>query len=742
MPSHLDFALRYAALGWPVFPLSAGGKVPDGNLAPHGFKDASRDEAVIRAWWGVSPHANIGVPTGKPSGFWVLDVDPRNGGDATIAQLMGEPGHGELATALVQSTGGGGQHYLFAYDERVKRGKLGNGLDVKKDGGYIVVEPSRTQAGYAFVDWDAHTAELALQPAPEWLVRLLVVEPAAPPGARNYTPWNADLPKLRSALEVLDPDANYADWISVGASLYHSSAGHGDALALWEQWSRRGPSFEEGLCGRKWPSFAQAPASGRATVASIFWRAKQAGWRWAVRRKPKAAEAAEGISTAEKPPAKEGVSTPPPADVAPVVNIAAAPEQSWYDMLLRSGDPPRIIDCHANVFLLLNHHPSWRGCIKLDEFSNRIRIVREPKGIAGFQVGEWGMEHDLRMMLWLAQSLRYIVKAEGTVSRGVNHVAHENRFHPVRDYLFSLRWDGVPRLDDWLTDYAGVSKTEYTALVGRYFLLNAVARILEPGCIMRQVLVLEGEQNRGKSTLLRTLGGEWFADTPFQVGDKESYILLQGKWLYEIAEFDSFSRAEATRVKAFVSSRTDTYRAPYESRARDWPRQVVFAATVNQHEYFKDPTGNTRMWPVVTGEIDVDRLHAQRDQLFAEAVVRFQQGEQRYPTPDEDRRLFVPEQEEREILDPWDQRIGRYLRGTTLAKVTMDDVLEHLGVEMSRVDNARQMASRIGVAVKRAGWVKRRAPTGQREYFWERPSAPVRAAALTPTGDGDHDHPF
>jgi putative DNA primase/helicase len=250
---------------------------------------------------------------------------------------------------------------------------------------------------------------------------------------------------------------------------------------------------------------------------------------------------------------------------------------------------------------------------------------------------------------------------------------------------------------------------------------------------MRMVPVLEGPQFRGKSTALATIGGEWFSDTPFQVGDKDSFMALRGKMLYEIAELDAFNRAEATRVKGFVSSRSDNFRAPYDSRNRDWPRQCVLAATTNQHEYLKDPSGNTRFAPLATGEeIKLDELARDRDQLFAEAVVRYRAGEHWHPTREQQAAHFTPQQQEREIEDPWAGRIADWLakqqsefhasREIPILQITMNQVLDEcLKVEVSKVDGARQMATRVGLALKRSGWTKRRALN--RGYFYEPPEA-------------------
>lgn len=409
---------------------------------------------------------------------------------------------------------------------------------------------------------------------------------------------------------------------------------------------------------------------------------------------------------------------------------------AWRRELLRKDD--RLIDCRENVYLMLRHHPAWKGVLWADEFARKI-VKRKPtpwESKADFVPGaKWDEDDDLRLGLWFAQHERLLVRSAETLAASVGWVARESRWHPVRDYLDSLVWDGVPRLGDWLTDYLGVKKVEYTMLSGRLFLISMVARIYKPGCQMRAMPILEGVQFRGKSTALRILGGEWYGDTPLDLNNKDTYQLIQGRWLYEVAELDAFNKADSTRIKAFISSQEDRFRAPYDRAPREWPRSTVFTGTTNQDEYFKDPSGNTRYWPwrvEEVGQVDLDGLSAARDQLFAEAVVLFRQGERWHPTRDEQERLFEPEQADREIADPWQSQITKYLKAKCLNRVTALEVFEDcLKIDAAKIDSARQMSTRVGIAMKRIGWVKKRESGGDREYFYVRPA-----------GWGESDVPF
>lgn len=421
---------------------------------------------------------------------------------------------------------------------------------------------------------------------------------------------------------------------------------------------------------------------------------------------------------------------------------AAAEGASWRDHCFWKDG--RLRECRENVYQVLMHLPEWKGCLALDEFANVIKVRRDtPTGLKAGEV--WDEHHDFQFGLWCAQSLRLFIKSEGMIAAGVKAASTDNRFHPVRDWLDGLVWDGVTRLRDWLSDYAGVRKTEYTSLVGKLFLTGMVARIYRPGSKMDTALILEGLQGEGKSSIARALAGEWFSDTTFVMGDKDSFLALRGRWAYELAELDSFNRSESTRAKAFISSSTDSYRAPYDRVTKDHPRQCVFIGTTNQYEYFKDSSGNRRYWPVLcAGELNVAGLMAMREQLFAEAVQLFKQGVQWWPSKEEQQRLFTPEQEAREVGDPWEIAIHEWVAKGSEPEVTSLDILcGALKMEVSKIDGARQATTRVGVCMRKLGWAKRRRSSGAREWVYVRPTGgSVPVPVRSETSGGDDDHPF
>lgn len=411
------------------------------------------------------------------------------------------------------------------------------------------------------------------------------------------------------------------------------------------------------------------------------------------------------------------------------------------DALLLRNSEGGVADCRENVFLTLKHHPELAGLVAFDEFAYRILKTRTTPW--GAEPGEWATDDDYSLGYWLATQLRLRVRAEATLAAGVAMAATDNKFHPVRQYLDNLpAWDGIDRLTHWLHECLGAADTDYVRMIGPWFVMNMVRRIREPGCQADYMIVLEGKQGKRKSTSLRTLVGrdEWFADTPIRIGDKDALLNLAGKWLYEIAELDSFSRAETTAVKQYLTSRIDRVREPFARRPADRPRSCIFAGTTNQDEYSKDSTGARRFWPVACdGDINLDKLAGDRDQMFAEAIARLASPDAEtrrcWPTREEEQRYLVPEQERREIGDPWFERIASWVDSSSRfgdahteacerdSFTTHELLVSCLGVPSDRIDGARQMSTRVGIAMHKLGWTKKRDAHGARLWRYIRPTS-------------------
>ncbi len=289
-----------------------------------------------------------------------------------------------------------------------------------------------------------------------------------------------------------------------------------------------------------------------------------------------------------------------------------------------------------------------------------------------------------------------------TVQSAIDFRAQENSFHPVRDYLSSLAWDGVPRVKTWLSRYLGADPSPYVDGIGPMFLRAMVARIFEPGSKADYMLVLEGPQGARKSTVCMILGGEWFSDSlPDVTAGKDVSQHVRGKWLIEVAEMSALSRAEDAALKAFITRPVERYRPSYGRREVVEPRQCVFVGTTNKSTYLRDETGGRRYWPVAVGEIDTDALAADRDQLFAEAVEQFQRGAPWWPDAKFEHEHIAAQQEARYESDPWEGVIENFIRDR--GRVAVSQVAyEALDMPVERVKTAD--SRRIGAILTRLGW--------------------------------------
>jgi predicted P-loop ATPase len=218
-----------------------------------------------------------------------------------------------------------------------------------------------------------------------------------------------------------------------------------------------------------------------------------------------------------------------------------------------------------------------------------------------------------------------------TILETLLSVSLKSRFHPVRDYFNGLKWDGKPRIDTWLKDYLGAEGfDEYLSQVSAKVLCAIVARVFKPGTKFDYVLILEGEQGCGKSTAIEHLASrEWYTDTMIDLKNKDSFMALEGCVIMELAELSSFKGVSQDVIKNFITSPTDKYRKPYNRQMGEYKRQCVFIGTTNDVEYLKDMTGNRRFWPVEVNGYDFKKalILRDRDQLFAEAKVRWENGE-------------------------------------------------------------------------------------------------------------------
>lgn len=383
-----------------------------------------------------------------------------------------------------------------------------------------------------------------------------------------------------------------------------------------------------------------------------------------------------------------------------------------------------VTDKGAPRALLLNAEyafrlaPEWQPVLGFDEFS--LKTVARAETPWGY-TGTWNDTQDLKAATWLQK--HGIAVSSMVASQAIQLVASDHPYHPIRDYLDSLDWDGQPRLENWLSEYLGVERSAYSIAIGVKWLVSACARVYQPGCKADHLLILEGPQGALKSSALRVLGGRFFSDDVTDLGTKEAALQCRGYWIVELAELDAMSRAEITRIKAFITRQVDHVRPPYARHFIDAPRQFVFAGTVNESEYLRDASGARRFWPVVTGSINLESLELDRDHLWAEAAYLYKRGAQWWINPLSESEVHTQahsEQEKRYEHDPWEQAVLDWIDGrsdTSIAEIIEKALNQPLGQSDER------HRKRIGRVLHLAGWkpYTRRVSNGFVRRF--RPSA-------------------
>ncbi len=375
----------------------------------------------------------------------------------------------------------------------------------------------------------------------------------------------------------------------------------------------------------------------------------------------------------------------------------------------------------ANLILVLSEHPQWKGVLAYDEFNARVVLRKAPPWDEKATETLWTDHHETLTRAWFQRE--DIAAQQGDVGRAVQAAARANVFHPVRDYLDALVWDGTPRIDSWLTTYLHADESAYTRAVGPRFLISGVARIYQPGSKVDHTLVLEGPQGKQKSEAIRTLAtrDEWFTDRISHISSKDAAQELAGVWLVEVGELDAFTKAASSTIKAFLTRRSDRFRPPYGKHPINLRRQCVFLGSINPVAggYLKDPTGSRRIWPVVCNRvIDLQGLESNRDQLWAEAIARFKAGAKWWLETPELEALAAAEQALRLKEDAWKERISRWLGERQDASIV--EVLEH-ALKIPTRQQTHSVEIRVATILTELGFTKYRARKGgKRENRYQR----------------------
>lgn len=318
-----------------------------------------------------------------------------------------------------------------------------------------------------------------------------------------------------------------------------------------------------------------------------------------------------------------------------------------------------------NLELILENDPEFKNVLGYNELARTIEARRNlPWRRVGAKDRQVNDNDDAQFRSLFSK--RYGIEGKDKIFDAVNIVAHKHKFHPIKDYLEKLQWDGVRRLENVFIDCFNCDDNEYVRAVTRKTLVAAVARVYEPGIKFDYMLTLYGVQGKGKSTFFNRLSKGFFTDKLPQITSKDAMEHLQGVWIVEMAEMAPMKKADELTIKSFITSTCDRFRMSYGRRTVDYPRQCIFVGTTNEHAILKDYTGNRRFWIIASrkGQPKRDPLLMQEweiDQLWAEAKHIYDNGKE---TLYLDERLEAMADEQREdfmMEDPREGVIREYL---------------------------------------------------------------------------------
>lgn len=313
--------------------------------------------------------------------------------------------------------------------------------------------------------------------------------------------------------------------------------------------------------------------------------------------------------------------------------VLTPPSDEWKSKLALTRSKS-IANRLNNLMVILNHDPHLKELFVLNEFAQRIELSKLPPWESG-NTKTLSDDDVMKLRVYLSEVYDGVEFSKENLYTAITSIASTNRYHPVKEMIESKAWDGVLRAETIFIDYLGADDNPYTRAVAKTWLTGAIKRIYEPGCKFEITVVLSGRQGRGKSTLAKALGGEWFTDGLKDMHSKDSKDFLRGAWVIELSELSAMRKTEIEEIKQFISSTIDRYRQAYGRLTQEFPRTNAFIATTNSNAYLKDLTGSRRFCPVPIDSIernkDVFNIKSETiQQIWAEAYVWYKKRQPVY----------------------------------------------------------------------------------------------------------------
>lgn len=558
--------------------------------------------------------------------------------------------------------------------------------------------------------------------------------------------------KCVDALQSILPDAIVLSWVGGDDGIEHADwfplCGLPNIVVLWPDADESGrkamdwiaTQLGELIPGNLWLINVDDPdlPKGWDCADAIEDEGKDAEWfaKWItdmmpdeqarIRRIPKAP--VSGALIAAKP-----VQEPEPPTKDYERKSLGTSGSDWYSqpwgnpehLMLTKGEVANLIKCEFNAAVPLREDESMKGGLRYNMVRGTIEMARAMPW--GDQPGEWRDYNLTGLCQWL-NTMRFNMGKE-MMQDAVERVAYENRFNPLTEYVESLEWDGVPRIADWLPQYAGATNNLYTREVGKRWLIGAVARAVKPGTQVDTMLVLEGAEGNYKTSMLRALGGGYFTPLRGAIGgNNDVSVQASTNWIIEFAELEAVNKSDWQALKDFLTTTDEMIRLPYRRNPERVFRVGVFAGTTNETEWLPPDGDHRRFWPVTITWCDIDAVRRDRDQIWAEAYFLYKQGARWWIGPEEVELLAMVrgERDLRRFHDEWhsqviawtDKPFNRHEPQFSLADIATGA----LGVERSKLDKATQM--RIGKIMSASGWKRYKVRTEAGiVWMWRRPDS-------------------
>jgi predicted P-loop ATPase len=387
-------------------------------------------------------------------------------------------------------------------------------------------------------------------------------------------------------------------------------------------------------------------------------------------------------------------------DVTDQVEVTQSLTVKWLNTGLATSSKGIPIYNEENVLRIFERDNFFKEFIWYDTFHKKY-FTRWGDSSMNGHIRTWKDEVDFfRITSYLQRRWGMSKISTSQVTHSTIEYANQHPKNEPLDWIKSLEWDGKERIETCLSDAFGVLPSRYTYGVSKNFFVAMAARIVDPGCKFDNMVVFEGKQETYKSTSLAILGGSWYASIRHQIGSPNFFNAIQGKWLVEIAEMDSFNVSQISAIKDFLSNPTDRFRLPYAKATEDFPRVCVFAGTTNERTFLGDKTGLRRFWTIATAGINLKYLRDNREQLFAEAYALYSKGT---PWHIIDKKEHAEAAEERRMQDPWEEIISGFIHDKSSFGVLSSEIMcDCLGIPKERQD--MKQLNRLGKIMRFLGW--------------------------------------